>query len=216
LGESEDLIKEESAHDKDTEANLQIEKEEQDAPASPEPSTPTIRKATYSNHMSPDAKAALHTHDLPKLSSSPCPAPAARIRLTVSSGFYVRSFAHDLGLAVGSMGMMASLVRSRQAEFTSDADETGAKRALTYEELEGGEEVWGPRVENMMEEYTKMHPPTREERQKEREGTRDFARERRGGGGYQDRGRRGGGRDYGRDFDRDRGEKRRRNSSSPD
>lgn len=43
--------------------------------------------------------------------------PAARIRVTVSSGFYVRSFAHDLGLACSTVATMASLHRSRQANF---------------------------------------------------------------------------------------------------
>ncbi|MBK5654169.1 MAG: hypothetical protein I4N50_21130 [Rhizobium sp.] len=51
--------------------------------------------------------------------SSPQPLPpAARIRLTVTSGFYVRSFSHDLGLACSSLGLMSSLVRSRQGDYT--------------------------------------------------------------------------------------------------
>lgn len=46
-----------------------------------------------------------------------CGLPAARIRITVSSGFYVRSFAHDLGIACDSVATMASLHRSQQANF---------------------------------------------------------------------------------------------------
>lgn len=235
LSQSKEPVQEEPTPDEEKRGNSETKDQELDVPAS-ESSSPTIRKASSNNRLSPEAKAALHTHDIPELSSTPCPAPAARISLTVSSGFYVRSFAHDLGRAVGSMGMMASLVRSKQAEFTCNAGETDAMKALTYEELDAGEQVWGPRVESMIEEWTKMHPPSLEEqqkervrqreREKEREGSRDFTPNRRGGGGYQDRSRRdggyqdrrlrGGGRGYDRDFDRDRGEKRRRNSSSPE
>ena len=73
--------------------------------------------------------------------------PAARLRLTVSSGFYVRSLCHDLGAAVGSLGMMASLVRSRQGEF-----EVG-KNVFEYGDLQKGEEVWAPRVRELLEAW---------------------------------------------------------------
>lgn len=43
--------------------------------------------------------------------------PAARVRLTSSRGFYVRSLCHDLGLALGTYGLMAHLVRVRQGDF---------------------------------------------------------------------------------------------------
>lgn len=76
-----------------------------------------------------------------------CPAPAARIRMTVTSGFYVRSLCHDLALACASAGCMASLVRTRQGEF-----ELGVN-TLGYEDLARGEEVWGPKVEKMLEEW---------------------------------------------------------------
>jgi tRNA pseudouridine55 synthase len=186
---------------------------------------PNIRKAAYSNRLSSEAKAALHTHDIPELSSAPSPAPAARIRLTVSSGFYVRSFAHDLGRAVGSMGMMASLVRSRQEDFSCITDDTGAIQALTYDELEQGEAVWGPRVESMLEEWTKKHPVALDRQQRERTGYQnreDFKGlppKRRGGDGFHGRDRFSGDRrryDSGPRGGRDSGDKRRRNSSSPE
>lgn len=204
----------------------------------PEPSDlaeerePSIRKVSYDNRLSPESKAALHTHSIPMLSSTTCPAPAARIRLTVSSGFYVRSFAHDLGRAVGSMGMMASLVRSRQADFSCAAGETDATQTLTYGELEMGEKVWGPRVESMLQDWAKKHPATLEEqqkeqaRQREREGLRGFTPKKRGGDGYYDRDRNTGPRREGGDDrrrhgsdrrgEREFGDKRRRNSSSPE
>lgn len=73
--------------------------------------------------------------------------PAAKIRMTVTSGFYVRSLCHDLGEAVGSAANMAELIRSRQGQF-----ELG-KNVLAYEDLEKGEKVWGPQVEKMLDDW---------------------------------------------------------------
>jgi len=82
----------------------------------------------------------------------PCPAPAARIRMTVSSGFYVRSLCHDLGAAVGSLGLMAALERSRQGEF-----ELG-RNVLEFEDLEKGEDVWAPKLTDLLAQWQKDHP----------------------------------------------------------
>ena len=73
--------------------------------------------------------------------------PAARLSMTVTSGFYVRSLCHDLGQAVGSLGIMSELVRTRQADF-----ELG-QNVLDYEDLRKGEDVWAPRVERMLDEW---------------------------------------------------------------
>ncbi|QSZ36896.1 hypothetical protein DSL72_008986 [Monilinia vaccinii-corymbosi] len=73
--------------------------------------------------------------------------PAAKIRMSVSSGFYVRSLCHDLGADLGSAGLMSSLVRVRQGQF-----ELG-KNVLEYGELEKGEDVWGPKVEKFLDEW---------------------------------------------------------------
>ncbi|PTB42049.1 hypothetical protein M441DRAFT_381580 [Trichoderma asperellum CBS 433.97] len=70
---------------------------------------------------------------------------AARIRLKVTSGFYVRSFCHDLGTKLGSAGLMAELARVRQSDFT-----IGGTNCLEYEDLAKGEEVWGPKVADML------------------------------------------------------------------
>ncbi|KAK3650674.1 pseudouridine synthase pus4 [Elasticomyces elasticus] len=99
-------------------------------------------------------------------SSNACPAPAARIRMTVSSGFYVRSLAHDLGAAVGSLGLMAHLVRTRQGEF-----ELG-KNVLEYSDLAEGEKVWDPKVKKMLQDWQGEHEVV--------EGSRD-----RGGGRHE-------------------------------
>ncbi|KAL4975405.1 pseudouridine synthase [Aspergillus desertorum] len=78
------------------------------------------------------------------------PPPAVKITMTVSSGFYVRSLAHDLGKALGSCGLMSALVRSRQADYTLEPD-----RILEYKDLDAGEEVWGPKVKGFLEEWEK-------------------------------------------------------------
>jgi tRNA pseudouridine55 synthase len=71
--------------------------------------------------------------------------PAAKIRMTVTSGFYVRSFCHDLGRKVGSLAIMAELLRSRQGDFTIDGP-----NCLDYDDLAREEEVWAPKVEAML------------------------------------------------------------------
>ncbi|KAJ5050485.1 uncharacterized protein L3040_002366 [Drepanopeziza brunnea f. sp. 'multigermtubi'] len=73
--------------------------------------------------------------------------PAVRLRMTVTSGFYVRSLCHDLGAAVGSAALMAELERTRQGDF-----ELG-KNVVTWEDLAKGEEVWGPQVEKYLDEW---------------------------------------------------------------
>lgn len=79
--------------------------------------------------------------------------PAARLRMTVTTGFYVRSLCHDLGEAVGSQAIMADLVRTRQGQF-----ELG-KNVLEYEDLAKGEDVWGPQVSKMLEEWSGEYRP---------------------------------------------------------
>ncbi|PYH89560.1 pseudouridine synthase, partial [Aspergillus ellipticus CBS 707.79] len=74
--------------------------------------------------------------------------PAVKITMTVSSGFYVRSLAHDLGRALGSCGLMSELVRSRQADFVLEPE-----KVLEYKDLEAGEEVWGPKVQGFLEDW---------------------------------------------------------------
>ena len=75
--------------------------------------------------------------------------PACKIRMTVTSGFYVRSLCHDLGEKLGSGAMMAELVRSRQGDFV-----LGSPSCLEYPDLLKGEKVWGPKVEAMLSAWT--------------------------------------------------------------
>ncbi|KAI8633050.1 trub family pseudouridylate synthase-containing protein [Xylariaceae sp. FL1651] len=71
--------------------------------------------------------------------------PAARIRMTVTSGFYVRSFCHDLGAKVSSSAMMAELCRNRQGDFI-----LGSPNCLEFSDLAKGEDVWAPQVKDML------------------------------------------------------------------
>lgn len=86
----------------------------------------------------------------PASSESSAQPPAVKITMTVSSGFYVRSLAHDLGKALGSCALMSELIRTRQADFTLDSD-----KVLEYKDLDAGEEVWGPKVQGFLEEWEK-------------------------------------------------------------
>lgn len=103
------------------------EGEEANQLATPQPSAETSAKPANSNPT-----------------SKPMP-PAARLRMTVTSGFYVRSLCHDLGLAVGSLGLMSSLVRTRQGDY-----ELG-ENVVEYDDFKKGELVWGPKVEMQLE-----------------------------------------------------------------
>jgi tRNA pseudouridine55 synthase len=79
--------------------------------------------------------------------------PAVKLRMTVTSGFYVRSLCHDLGRAMDTFAIMSSLVRTRQGDF-----EIG-RNVLEYTDLEGGEEVWGPKVKGYLEKWTETREP---------------------------------------------------------
>lgn len=86
--------------------------------------------------------------------------PAAKIRLKVTSGFYVRSFCHDLGAKLDSAALMAELCRVRQSDFT-----VGGPNCLEYDDLVKGEAVWGPQVANMLARWNgepegTWEPPT--------------------------------------------------------
>ena len=80
--------------------------------------------------------------------------PAVKLRMTVTSGFYVRSLCHDLGKALGSLGIMSSLVRIRQGDY-----ELG-KNALDYGDLKKGEDVWAPKVKAMLEDWQEKNQPS--------------------------------------------------------
>ncbi|EXJ55697.1 hypothetical protein A1O7_08626 [Cladophialophora yegresii CBS 114405] len=131
------------------------------APTRPRtPPSERYKEFRESNNLPPDKKAAMHTHDIGTLEAQPANAPAARIRLTVSSGFYVRSFAYDLGTACDSYGTMAALVRSKQGHFTNiEPIPEGFVPAITWEDLGAGEDTWGPKITKVLEDWVETHPP---------------------------------------------------------
>jgi tRNA pseudouridine55 synthase len=90
----------------------------------------------------------------------PASAPAARVRLTVCSGFYVRSFAHDLGIACNTLSHMVSLDRTRQANFAVQSSPTSSATVstLTYAELDAGESIWGPKLTPQLEKWVAANP----------------------------------------------------------
>lgn len=138
----------------------------------------TVEAAVSSNPASQDANTLVSLPEEPALNANttdsastnvtqsspsppPCPAPAARISMTTTSGFYVRSLCHDLAAALGSVACMASLIRTRQADF-----ELGSQ-VLSYEDLAKGEDVWAPKVKGMLEAWGRKERELAEGNQKE-------------------------------------------------
>lgn len=121
--------------------------------AQPAPIAPATRTEQAAPTTTTTTSAPAPTETSPTTAQKPpCQAPAARIRMTVSSGFYVRSLCHDLGAAVDSLGFMVALARTRQSEF-----EVG-KNVLEYDDLALGEEIWGPKIVGMLEAWNERHP----------------------------------------------------------
>jgi tRNA pseudouridine55 synthase len=121
-----------------------------DRPASRRKTSTTEEEATMSGGLQPpdvEQSMAKIKKEIEQEEPTNAGPPAARIRMTVTSGFYVRSLCHDLGEAVGSQAMMAELIRTRQGQF-----ELG-KNVLEYGDLEKGEEVWGKRVAVMLDAW---------------------------------------------------------------
>jgi len=65
------------------------------------------------------------------------PAAAFEITMTVSSGTYVRTIIHDIGLALGSAAHVVLLQRTRQGDFVVAKDEVelgnGQKRSVEWD-----------------------------------------------------------------------------------
>ena len=108
---------------------------------------------------SPPRKQDEHTHEITNLAKEAATAPAARIRLSVSSGFYVRSFCHDLGIDCGSLACMAELKRTQQGDYIVPGQGVANKTlAITYEDLEKGEEHWGPTLQKVLAKWMGENP----------------------------------------------------------
>jgi tRNA pseudouridine55 synthase len=91
--------------------------------------------------------------------------PAVRVRLTVTSGFYVRTFCHELGAKLDSAAVMAELARVRQGDY-----EVGGANCLEYSDLGKGEAVWGPKVQKMLARWATTHPYQDEPNSPKRDG----------------------------------------------
>jgi tRNA pseudouridine55 synthase len=157
------------------------------------------------SHQDASTQALEPTEPLPTAATpdtlTPSP-PAARLRMTVTSGFYVRSLCHDLGLACSSLGLMSSLVRSRQGDYTL------GENVVEMSDLEKGVEVWEPHVQKQLEEFMEKEGWEAEELEsnevwESKKGERkDEDRERsykggwkgKGGGGWRGKGKGGGNR----------------------
>ena len=92
--------------------------------------------------------------------------PAARLRITVSSGFYVRSFAHDVGIACGSLGTMAALQRTRQAAYTvlEPPDSPDMLSAIRFADFQAGEQVWSPKIKTQLVSWMQLNPDSKNQR----------------------------------------------------
>jgi tRNA pseudouridine55 synthase len=121
--------------------------EQDDAGPSTADSEPAAKRTKAEDDASAAEPSAQPPTDSTPTTTTPrprCPAPACRIRMTVTSGFYVRSLCHDLGAAVDSLATMAALVRTRQGDFAL------GENVLEYEDLKKGEDVWGPKVRELL------------------------------------------------------------------
>lgn len=81
----------------------------------------------------------LNAPDFPEVSEKTGLRPATfTVRMTVSSGTYVRSIVHDIGLALGCGAHVVKLTRTRQGEFVldSEVERVDAARAEEAKEAE--------------------------------------------------------------------------------
>ncbi|KAF1958007.1 pseudouridine synthase [Byssothecium circinans] len=118
----------------------------EDHPRAPESDSEPVMSGALPVEETPTTAPAPVTEDDSKPTESIHRPPAARLRMTVTSGFYVRSLCHDLGLACDSLGLMSSLIRTRQGDY-----ELG-KNVVEFSDLEAGGEVWEPKVQKYLEE----------------------------------------------------------------
>ncbi|PGH19430.1 tRNA pseudouridine(55) synthase [Polytolypa hystricis UAMH7299] len=150
-----------------TAADAEAEAEADQEPSSPPPTKRIKTDETTTTTAAATPEAILATISTPTEASPPSPSPkppsppAVKITMTVSSGFYVRSLAHDLGLAVHSNAIMSTLVRTRQADF-----DLTPERILEYKDLEAGEEVWAPKVQGFFDEWAAKKEREKEEKKK--------------------------------------------------
>ncbi|GAA5836884.1 hypothetical protein JCM11251_005813 [Rhodosporidiobolus azoricus] len=92
----------------------EVKKEDQSVTPQEVETAPVGAEASASSESTADTSAA------PTSSPPPRP-PIFEVSLTVSSGTYIRSIVHDIGLALGSAAHVVKLTRTRQGEFALDS-----------------------------------------------------------------------------------------------
>lgn len=114
--------------------------------------TEMVHQAQEAAHV-PDAPAPkIEQVDSPEQSPQTGLRPAAfSVRMTVSSGTYVRSIIHEIGLALGSAAHVVKLTRTRQGEFSLHGDEEALDKAGVVPTTEGVD-VQAGAVENEVED----------------------------------------------------------------
>lgn len=88
--------------------------------------TDIVHKASETAHDSKSDPAVpdLNAEEVPETSpTTGLRPPSFKVRMTVSSGTYVRSIVHDIGLALGCGAHVVTLTRTRQGEFSLHGDE---------------------------------------------------------------------------------------------
>ncbi|WVQ64819.1 tRNA pseudouridine(55) synthase [Kwoniella botswanensis] len=103
-------------------------------PSKPKGTNPTISEESAFNGDVPESKQAetkkesfvpdLEKPDYPEISPiNGLRPPTFTVKMTVSSGTYVRSIVHDIGVALGCGAHVVKLTRTRQGEFSLYGDE---------------------------------------------------------------------------------------------
>ncbi|WVR03899.1 tRNA pseudouridine(55) synthase [Kwoniella sp. DSM 27419] len=102
----------------------------------------TPAEAAPTKAMVPDLDAPDYPEVSPTTGLRP---PTFKVRMTVSSGTYVRSIVNDIGLAIGCGAHVVKLTRTRQGEFSLYGDEValaaGTKDAVEGESTAAGAET---------------------------------------------------------------------------
>ena len=153
---AEDLLSPDCVDSSDRKRKRQkMQDEDAESAASPSAQPPRLDPDSdrSSSHEGTPDTAKADTPEAAEPATSPAPQsesdhqpPAVKIRVTATSGFYVRSLCHDLGRALGSVAFMANLVRTRQGRFQL------GKNVIEFANLAEGEEVWRPQIEGMLKE----------------------------------------------------------------
>ncbi|KAJ9102658.1 hypothetical protein QFC19_004767 [Naganishia cerealis] len=108
-----------------------------DIPDLPHPST-TSELPTSPGGPTPSSATTADTLNPPAAHIRP---PTFTLRMTVSSGTYVRSIVHDLALSIGSAAHVVTLTRTRQGRFSLSRDPEGGEELAATAAADEGEKA---------------------------------------------------------------------------